>query len=62
MEIQKHVLFLGDTPLDINTSEGTYDSEFVDVLEKLVSKKVSAIYLGHGMRISNNCMEMSDWD
>ena len=55
---EEQVLFSGDTPLDINTSEGTYDSQFVEVLENLVSKKISTIYLGHGKPILNNCREI----
>ena len=51
----EQILFSGDTPLDINTSEGTYDSHFVGVLENLVNKKISAIYLGHGKPILSNC-------
>jgi len=55
---EEQVLFSGDTPLDINTSEGTYDSHFVDILENLVNKKISAIYLGHGKPILSNCKEI----
>ena len=54
----EQILFSGDTPLDINTSEGTYDSHFVGVLENLVNKKISAIYLGHGKPILSNCKEI----
>ena len=54
----EQVLFSGDTPLDINTCEGTYDSKFVEVLEYLVSKEISRIYLGHGKPILNNCRGM----
>jgi len=42
------VLFAGDTPVVIRSSEGTYESDFISALERLAQKDVKTIYFGHG--------------
>lgn len=48
------VLFSGDTPIDINSSFGSYSVEFIEAFERLASLKVQAIYPGHGAVISES--------
>ena len=42
------VLFVGDSPVVIRSHGGTYQPQFVRVLEHLCSLKLNAIYFGHG--------------
>ena len=46
------VLFSGDTPVIIRSSEGSYRDDFVRVLEELCCKNVQTIYSGHGAPIA----------
>jgi glyoxylase-like metal-dependent hydrolase (beta-lactamase superfamily II) len=45
---QDGVVFSGDVPVVIRSAEGTYDKQFVEVLEKLSRGRVDSIYFGHG--------------
>lgn len=51
------VLFAGDTPLIINSANGSYDKSFVQVLEKICSRDIKAIYPGHGPSLLDKCNE-----
>lgn len=42
------VLFVGDTPVTVCDTTHAYDERFIQVLERLCSKDVRSIYLGHG--------------
>ncbi len=42
------VLFVGDTPVVINSPNGHYEDEFVELLESLCRRHVKSIYFGHG--------------
>ena len=42
------VLFVGDTPVVIRTTDGTHEDRFVAALERLCRLDVRAIYFGHG--------------
>ncbi|MDY6875186.1 MAG: MBL fold metallo-hydrolase [Chloroflexota bacterium] len=42
------VLFVGDTPVLIRSSDGSYEEDFVHALERLCRQDVRAIYFGHG--------------
>lgn len=44
---REKALFSGDTLLSVKTPGGTYISEYVDVLEKLVRLDIETIYSGH---------------
>lgn len=51
------VLFAGDTPLIINSANGSYDKSFVQALEKICSRDIKAIYPGHGLPLIDKCNE-----
>ena len=42
------VLFVGDTPVIIQGSNGCYEEDFINALKKLCQKAVDSIYFGHG--------------
>lgn len=50
----EQVLFSGDSPIDIKTTDGTYTEEFIKALERLASLKIKIIYPGHGNPIREN--------
>ena len=52
------VLFSGDTNLQINTSGGVYEPEFLESLEKLAKLKIKVIYPGHGDVLRTSTEEM----
>lgn len=45
------VLFVGDTPVMINTADGFYPESFSQWMEKLCRRNVERIYFGHGRPI-----------
>jgi glyoxylase-like metal-dependent hydrolase (beta-lactamase superfamily II) len=47
-------LFSGDVPIRIYTSDGTYNTAFLPVFERLCSFEVKEIYPGHGDPITGN--------
>lgn len=49
------VLFAGDSPIIIQSGEGTYEDGFVDALIRLARKNIKAIYFGHGDPLLNDC-------
>lgn len=49
------VLFAGDSPIIIQSGDGTYEDGFVDALARLARKNVKAIYFGHGEPLLDNC-------
>jgi len=49
------VLFVGDTPVIIKSTDSYYEKDFVRFLERLCRKDVKAIYFGHGEPIVNEC-------
>jgi ribonuclease/clavin/mitogillin len=51
------VLFAGDSPLLITSSEGSYESGFQATLEKLCARDVRRIYFGHGPPLTERCNE-----
>lgn len=42
------VLFVGDTPVIIRSTDNTYEDRFVNALERLCRLNVRTIYFGHG--------------
>jgi glyoxylase-like metal-dependent hydrolase (beta-lactamase superfamily II) len=42
------MLFVGDTPVLIRSTDGSYEERFVQALEKLCQLDVKTIYFGHG--------------
>jgi glyoxylase-like metal-dependent hydrolase (beta-lactamase superfamily II) len=51
------VLFAGDSPLLITSSEGTYESGFQRTLQRLCARDVQRIYFGHGPPLTERCNE-----
>lgn len=49
------VLFVGDTPVVIQSAGGSYEEGFVRALERLRRKDIRSIYFGHGEPVSNDC-------
>jgi len=48
----ERVLFSGDSPINIQSSDGTYTSEFVAVMERICASPVETIYSGHDYPIT----------
>ena len=55
---EEKVLFAGDSPLVIKTTEGAYDESFVSVLKRLARLPIEAIYFGHGSPLTDKCNEV----
>jgi len=51
------VLFAGDSPLLIASPDGTYETDFLDALEKVCTRDVRTIYFGHGPPLTEGCNE-----
>jgi len=54
---QDRVLFSGDVNLNIKTSGGTFQDDYVQALERLSTKNIKTIYPGHGSPIIGNADE-----
>lgn len=52
------VLFAGDSPLKIMTTDGQYEPAFIRVLERLARLPINTIYFGHGRPKTEQCTEM----
>jgi len=46
--LEREILFSGDTPMTIWGTENTYEQAFLQGFEELATKKIQAIYPGHG--------------
>ena len=55
---QDKVLFAGDMPLRILTSNGTFISEYVTALERIAQLSVERIYSGHDSPVTTNARQM----
>jgi glyoxylase-like metal-dependent hydrolase (beta-lactamase superfamily II) len=51
-------LFVGDTPIVIQTRDNTYEDAFLRSLERIASLNVKAIYPGHGSPFLSDCNEL----
>ncbi|MBF0559698.1 MAG: MBL fold metallo-hydrolase [Nitrospirae bacterium] len=51
------VLFSGDVPIQILSPGGTYETSFVNALERLAALRMETIYPGHGSPIADNAEE-----
>ena len=52
------ILFVGDTPVVIQTRDNTYEDAFLHSLERIAALNVTAIYSGHGRPILSQCNEL----
>ncbi len=50
-------LFVGDAPVLVNGSDGSYELGFVAAIRRLASLPVRAIYFGHGEPLTTACRE-----
>lgn len=55
---QEHVLFSGDTALNIKTPGGSYSQEYVEVLERLLRLDIRTVYSGHDEPVTEHVHEM----
>ena len=55
---EEGVLFAGDTPLLVHSSDGTYEESFAAALEKICARNVRAIYFGHGAPLLADCTSL----
>ena len=55
------VLHAGDTPLLVNSADGTYEDGFAAALEKICARNVRAIYFGHGAPLLEGCNARLRW-
>jgi glyoxylase-like metal-dependent hydrolase (beta-lactamase superfamily II) len=51
------VLFAGDSPLLITSPTGTYETGFLQALDKICARDVRSIYFGHGDPLTEHCSE-----
>lgn len=51
------VLFAGDSPLLITSTDGRYESGFQATLKKLCDRDIRRIYFGHGPPLTERCNE-----
>lgn len=49
------VLFSGDTPVIIRSTDCTYEESFIKAIERLCRREVKAIYFGHGDPMLEGC-------
>lgn len=54
---EEETLFVGDSPVIINSVDGTYSESYIKVLESLCQKQISTIYFGHGKPLKQGCKE-----
>jgi len=55
---EEGVLFVGDTPIFIRSSDEMYEEAFIEVLKKLYSKNIQKIYFGHGAPVTKGIKTM----
>ena len=48
-------LFVGDSPVIITSTDGSYEENFIRALARICRKDVRAIYFGHGDPLLNDC-------
>ena len=49
------VLFSGDTPVIVRSTDSTYEEHFIKAMERLCRREVKAIYFGHGDPMFQGC-------
>jgi glyoxylase-like metal-dependent hydrolase (beta-lactamase superfamily II) len=55
---EEGALFVGDSPVFIPASGGTYNQTFIRCIEKLCRRNIRTIYLGHGEPITQGAKEI----
>jgi glyoxylase-like metal-dependent hydrolase (beta-lactamase superfamily II) len=49
------VLFVGDTPVIIRSTDSTYETDFIKAIERLCRREIKTIYFGHGEPMTEGC-------
>jgi glyoxylase-like metal-dependent hydrolase (beta-lactamase superfamily II) len=49
------VLFSGDTPVIVRSTDCTYDEKFIKAMERICRRDIKAIYFGHGEPMFEGC-------
>jgi glyoxylase-like metal-dependent hydrolase (beta-lactamase superfamily II) len=52
------VLIVGDTSVEITSSDGCYEQDFVGVMEQICMKDIRTIYFGHGDPKITECKKL----
>ncbi len=52
---QDGVLFAGDTPLLVCSTDGSYEARFAAAIERICTRDVRIIYFGHGPPLTEGC-------
>jgi glyoxylase-like metal-dependent hydrolase (beta-lactamase superfamily II) len=55
--LRSGALFVGDTPVIVNSQDATYEAGFVAALTRLAALPVKTIYFGHGGPLTDGCGE-----
>lgn len=55
---EEQTLFSGDTPLFIKSPGGSYTKDYVNVLERLLTYRITKIYSGHDDPVLENAIDM----
>jgi glyoxylase-like metal-dependent hydrolase (beta-lactamase superfamily II) len=55
---EEGVIFAGDTPVNIMTAGGSYSRAYVQVLERLVRRKITTIYPGHDKPVTEKVRDL----
>ena len=51
------VLFSGDSPILVHSTNGNYEEGFISAMERICRLDVRTIYFGHGKPLHDNCNE-----
>jgi glyoxylase-like metal-dependent hydrolase (beta-lactamase superfamily II) len=49
------ILFVGDTPVVVNSTDGSYEPAYIAALKRLAVLPVRVIYFGHGDALTEGC-------
>lgn len=55
---EEGVIFTGDTPVRIMTAGGSYSRAYVQVLERLVRRRITTIYPGHDEPVTEKAKDL----
>jgi glyoxylase-like metal-dependent hydrolase (beta-lactamase superfamily II) len=55
---EEGVIFAGDTPVRIMTAGGSYSRAYVQVLERLVRRRITTIYPGHDEPVTEKAKDL----
>jgi glyoxylase-like metal-dependent hydrolase (beta-lactamase superfamily II) len=50
-------LFVGDTPVIVNSTDGTHEGRFISAMRRLAALPVKTIFFGHGEPLREQCRE-----